>query len=178
MTKQHELLGVQKHANQHRLSRLTMEVHTDELRILATEVESYTDALIAALEQSQQQNKELIDERTESTNEMARIIQREIKLHRAAEKRIAELEAERHSTVINVDISAADAEKVAAEIREYNAREIRPLPVLSASPLAVKLPSLKQSESGDRYTRSDGVYNFKQDVIEAIRAAGLQVAGD
>lgn len=45
-----ELLGVQKHANQHRLSRLTMEVHTDELRIMASAVESYTDELIAALE--------------------------------------------------------------------------------------------------------------------------------
>lgn len=46
----HELLGAPKHANQHRLSRLTMEVHTDELRIMASAVESYTDELIAALE--------------------------------------------------------------------------------------------------------------------------------
>lgn len=45
-----ELLGVQKHANQHRLSRLTMEAHTDELRIMASAVECYTDELIAALE--------------------------------------------------------------------------------------------------------------------------------
>ncbi|ELK1314675.1 hypothetical protein QI814_003633 [Escherichia coli] len=48
--KRHELLGVPKHANQHRLSRLTMEVHTYELRIMASAVESYTDELIAALE--------------------------------------------------------------------------------------------------------------------------------
>ncbi|MBU4680425.1 hypothetical protein KC222_00155 [Cedecea davisae] len=131
-------------------------------------------ALIEALEQVQQQNKELIDERTESTNEMARIIQREIKLRRAAEKRIAELEAERHSTVINVDISAADAEKVAAEIREHNAREIKPLPVLSASPLAVKLPE-RFYPDGD--IEVPEVMNADE-VIEAIRAAGLQVAGD
>ncbi|EPT6987848.1 hypothetical protein C3O70_07780 [Cronobacter sakazakii] len=45
-----DLLGVQKHANQHRLSRLVMEVHSDELRIIAAAVESYTDELIAALE--------------------------------------------------------------------------------------------------------------------------------
>lgn len=51
------------------------------------------DCLIAALEQAQQQNRELIDERTASMNEMARIIQRESKLRREAEKRIAELEA-------------------------------------------------------------------------------------
>lgn len=48
--KHHELLGVPKHANQHRLSRLTMEAHTDELRIMASAVESYTDELISALE--------------------------------------------------------------------------------------------------------------------------------
>lgn len=50
MNNKHQLLGVPKHANQHRLSRLTMEVHSDELRIVASEVESYTDELIAALE--------------------------------------------------------------------------------------------------------------------------------
>ena len=54
-----ELLGVQKHANQHRLSRLTMEVHTDELRIMASAVESYTDELIAALEAAEKRIAEL-----------------------------------------------------------------------------------------------------------------------
>lgn len=48
--KHHELLGVPKHANQHLLSRLTMEVHSDELRIMASAVENYTDELISALE--------------------------------------------------------------------------------------------------------------------------------
>jgi hypothetical protein len=42
------LLSTDKHANQHRLSRLTMEVHSDELRIMASAVESYTDELIPA----------------------------------------------------------------------------------------------------------------------------------
>ncbi|TQQ90949.1 hypothetical protein EYS39_04495 [Cronobacter sakazakii] len=54
-----DLLGVQKHANQHRLSRLAMEVHNDELRIIAAAVESYTDELIAALEAAQKRNAEL-----------------------------------------------------------------------------------------------------------------------
>lgn len=53
------LLGVPKHANQHRLSRLTMEVHTDELRIMASAVESYTDELIAALEAAEKRIAEL-----------------------------------------------------------------------------------------------------------------------
>ena len=63
-------------------------------------------ALIAALEQSQQQNKEFIDERTASTLEMSRIIQREINLRRAAEnalldagKRIAELEVDQATDI-------------------------------------------------------------------------------
>ncbi|HHZ9098766.1 TPA: hypothetical protein ACWLZQ_000625 [Klebsiella pneumoniae] len=58
-SKHHELLGVPKHANQHRLSRLTMEVHTDELRIMASAVESYTDDLIAALEAAEKRIAEL-----------------------------------------------------------------------------------------------------------------------
>ncbi|EPV2481744.1 TPA: hypothetical protein U2L92_001484 [Enterobacter hormaechei] len=57
--KHHELLGVPKHANQHRLSRLTIEVHSDELRILASAVESYTDKLIAALEVAERRIAEL-----------------------------------------------------------------------------------------------------------------------
>lgn len=59
MNNKHQLLGVPKHANQHRLSRLTMEVHSDELRIVASEVESYTDELIAALEAAEKRNAEL-----------------------------------------------------------------------------------------------------------------------
>ncbi|MDA3133596.1 hypothetical protein [Atlantibacter subterraneus] len=55
----HELLGVPKHANQHRLSRLTMESHTDELRIMASAVENYTDELIAALEAAEKRIAEL-----------------------------------------------------------------------------------------------------------------------
>ncbi|MCG5130278.1 hypothetical protein L2X78_22225 [Enterobacter mori] len=51
------LLGVPKHANQHRLSRLTMEVHTDELRIMVSAVESYTNELIAALETAEKRNE-------------------------------------------------------------------------------------------------------------------------
>lgn len=59
MNNKHQLLGVPKHANQHRLSRLTMEVHSDELRIVASEVESYTDELIEALEAAEKRNAEL-----------------------------------------------------------------------------------------------------------------------
>lgn len=87
--KHHDLLGVPKHANQHRLSRLTMEAHTDELRIMASEVESYTDELIAALEAAAKQNAQDVQIK-------ARLCRESNNLHdrlREAEKRIAELEA-------------------------------------------------------------------------------------
>lgn len=54
-----ELLGAPKHANQHRLSRLMMEVPSGQLRILVAAVESYTDELIAALEAAEKRNAEL-----------------------------------------------------------------------------------------------------------------------
>lgn len=38
----------------------------------------------------------------------------------------------------------------------------------------VKLPDLRQSVSGDRYVWSDGVYNYSQDVKEALAAAGIK----
>lgn len=63
----HGLLGVRKHANQHRLSRLTMEVHTGELRIMASAVESYTDELIAALEAAEKRIAETNQRNAELT---------------------------------------------------------------------------------------------------------------
>ncbi|EAT4435713.1 ead/Ea22-like family protein [Salmonella enterica subsp. enterica serovar Abony] len=44
------LLGADKHANQHRLSRLIIEANNAELRAIAEAAEQYTDQLIAALE--------------------------------------------------------------------------------------------------------------------------------
>lgn len=104
----HELLGVPKHANQHRLSRLTMEAHTDELRNLATAVESYTDELIAALEAAEKRIAELENDgvrqqlaNAEHQLHMAELVKRNLRASRkaqfrkrkAAELRIAELEA-------------------------------------------------------------------------------------
>ncbi|WP_312358865.1 hypothetical protein [Mixta calida] len=47
---------------------------------------------------------------------------------------------------------------------------LRPVP-----PAPVKLPSLKQAISGERYVWSDGVCNYQQDVIEILKAAGVIV---
>lgn len=48
----------------------------------------------------------------------------------------------------------------------------------SRSEIAVDLPSLKQSETGDRYQWSDGVFHFKHDTADILRAAGITVKGD
>ncbi|MDK9638444.1 ead/Ea22-like family protein [Enterobacter hormaechei] len=102
------LLGVPKHANQHRLSRLTMEAHSDELRIVASAVESYNDELIAALEAAEKRIAELQNDEVrqrlanaEHQLHMAELAKHNLRASRkaqfrkrkAAEKRIAELEA-------------------------------------------------------------------------------------
>ncbi|MBX9031242.1 hypothetical protein HCH06_17930 [Enterobacter ludwigii] len=92
----HGLLGVPKHANQHRLSRLTMEVHTDELRIMASEVESYTDELIAALEDA---GKRIADSKTAQQTALIYTAEVENQLEDAL-ARIAELEAKLANPVV------------------------------------------------------------------------------
>ncbi|EMC4266703.1 hypothetical protein VEL43_003047 [Cronobacter sakazakii] len=90
-----DLLGVQKHANQHRLSRLVMEVHNDELRIIAAAVESYTDELIAALEAKDAQIAELLEKQRLIDICQGQGLEHRIAAERraeAAEKRVAELE--------------------------------------------------------------------------------------
>ncbi|AXC85099.1 hypothetical protein DOE57_07150 [Salmonella enterica subsp. salamae serovar 56:b:[1,5]] len=76
------LLGADKHANQHRLSRLIIEANSAELRAIAESVEQYTDQLIAALADSEKRTAEL-DQRL---IEYAGIATREA-------HRVAELEA-------------------------------------------------------------------------------------
>lgn len=97
------LLGPDKHANQHRLSRLIIEANSAELRDIAEAVEQYTDQLIAALADSEKHIAEL-----ESKNGYLRTIaheQNELAIRASLDsnnatvemgrlhKRIAELEA-------------------------------------------------------------------------------------
>lgn len=106
-SKHHELLGVPKHANQHRLSRLTMEVHTDELRMMASEVENFTDELIAALEAAETRLNKILtpnmllpvigDMDADNLRHVIKTVSENYALlhakWEAAEKRISELEA-------------------------------------------------------------------------------------
>lgn len=48
----------------------------------------------------------------------------------------------------------------------------------SREAVEVELPSLKQIDSGERYVWSDGVFNFKEDVIESLIATGIKVKGE
>lgn len=97
------LLGPDKHANQHKLSRLIIEANNAELRAIAEAVEQYTDQLIAALEAEEKRIAEL-----ESKNGYLRTIaheQNELAIRASLDsnnatvemgrlhKRIAELEA-------------------------------------------------------------------------------------
>ncbi|MDX7275599.1 hypothetical protein SJ322_25515, partial [Serratia marcescens] len=92
----------------------------------------------------------------------------------AKDKRIAELESIR-----------ADASQVFKEIgnelgcnpdNESIMMAIDELKKRLATP--VRLPDTRQSVSGDRYQWSDGVFNYKQDAIAMLRAAGFTVEGD
>lgn len=104
------LLGADKHANQHRLSRLIIEANSAELRDIAEAVEQYTDQLIAALADSEKHIAEL-----ESKNGYLRTIaheQNELAIRASLDsnnatvemgrlhKRIAELEAKLANPVL------------------------------------------------------------------------------
>ncbi|CAH5071996.1 hypothetical protein AI2630V1_1717 [Klebsiella pneumoniae] len=109
MTDITELTSVQKNANIHRLSRLIAYASNDELHQLAVEVEQYTDQLIEALEKAQQLIDELENDEVrqrlanaEHQLNMAELAKNNLRAsrkaqfrkRRAAEKRIAELEAQ------------------------------------------------------------------------------------
>lgn len=66
--------------------------------------------------------------------------------------------------LMNLDDVVAKAKE-----RTYTAP---PVPALKQ----IELPDLRQMVSGERYVWGDGVFNYKQDVINAIRAAGYEVA--
>ena len=81
--------------------------------------------------------------------------------------RIAELEGQLQS--------GFTPEALAQEERAENAEQrVAELEAKMATP--VRLPDTRQSVSGDRYQWSDGVFNYKQDAIAMLRAAGFTVS--
>ena len=82
---------------------------------------------------------------------------------------LAELEAK--------DKRIAELEERLKLVREQRDNELRTNAELEkrlATP--VRLPDTRQSVSGDRYQWSDGVFNYKQDAIAVLRAAGFSVS--
>ena len=112
------------------------------------------------MKMTNEERQALIDESRSEITRMKRILETgsvAIGWARAYEKEIL-----RHEIVL----SALTAEPVEG-VNELFTR--------AAPPAPVKLPSLKQTISGERYTWSDGVYNYQQDVIGILKAAGVVV---
>ncbi|EAA6224098.1 TPA_asm: ead/Ea22-like family protein [Salmonella enterica subsp. salamae serovar 58:d:z6] len=93
------LLGADKHANQHRLSRLIIEANSAELRAIAESVEQYTDQLIAALADSEKRIAELEHYKSREERVTKLVLDNSTswdalyKKLEAAERRITELES-------------------------------------------------------------------------------------
>ncbi|AMO81528.1 hypothetical protein [Obesumbacterium proteus] len=85
-----------------------------------------------------------------------------------------QFEAECRNGLINGGLAKHENGKYASELTDAVWRGWQ----ASREAVEVELPSLKQIDSGERYVWSDGVFNFKEDVIKAIRAAGIKVKGE
>lgn len=84
-----------------------------------------------------------------------------------------QFEAECRNGLINGGLAKHENGKYASELTDAVWRGWQ----ASRKAVEVELPSLKQIDSGERYVWSDGVFNFKEDAIKAIRAAGIKVKG-
>lgn len=122
------LLGADKHANQHRLSRLIIEANSAELRAIAEAVEQYTDQLIAALADSEKRIAELEHYKSREERVTKLVLDNSTswdalyKKLEAAEKRTAELERANaaHDDHINQQQDRIDVlEKRNAELGKY-----------------------------------------------------------
>ncbi|HHA1519733.1 TPA: hypothetical protein ACOEAX_004283 [Enterobacter bugandensis] len=155
--KHHDLLGVPKHANQHRLSRLTMEVHTDELRIMASAVESYTDELIAALEAAEKQSAERLE---------------------ALDNRISELNTMRYRIKTlsgTVDIVDGQRDRWMARCKEAQAKlETADKRIAELEAREVKLPERYEVEMCPTPS-PDGEWYSREDVLAALAKAGVRI---
>jgi len=113
---------------------------------------------------------------------------------RQYQKRVAELEAQLAELAEQEPVAYTDAEELetmrnatfAEMFTPHDAHKLDPqwIPLYTRAvppeTLTVTLPSLKQTESGERYVWSDGVFNYQRDVVAALTAAGikLQIEGE
>lgn len=144
------LLGADKHANQHRLSRLIIEANSAELRAIAEAVEQYTDQLIAALEAEEKHIAEL-----ESKNSNLQTIAHEQN----------ELAIKANLDSIN---DAVEMDSLQKRIAELEAREVT-LPAEKFCP---------SEYAGSQYWEETEVWNKAISACAvAVRAAGIKVKG-
>lgn len=142
------LLGADKHANQHRLSRLIIEANSAELRAIAEAVEQYTDQLIAALEAEEKHIAEL-----ESKNSNLQTIAHEQN----------ELAIKANLDSIN---DAVEMDRLHKRIAELEAREVT-LPAEKFCP---------SEYAGSQYWEETEVWNKAISACAvAVRAAGIKV---
>lgn len=145
------LLGADKHANQHRLSRLIIEANSAELRAIAEAVEQYTDQLIAALEAEEKHIAEL-----ESKNSNLQTIAHEQN----------ELAIKANLDSIN---DAVEMDGLHKRIAELEAREVT-LPAEKFCP---------SEYAGSQYWEETEVWNKAISACAvAVRAAGIVVKGE
>lgn len=144
------LLGADKHANQHRLSRLIIEANSAELRAIAEAVEQYTDQLIAALEAEEKHIAEL-----ESKNSNLQTIAHDQN----------ELAIKANLDSIN---DAVEMDSLQKRIAELEAREVT-LPAEKFCP---------SEYAGSQYWEETEVWNKAISACAvAVRAAGIKVKG-
>lgn len=145
------LLGADKHANQHRLSRLIIEANSAELRAIAEAVEQYTDQLIAALEAEEKHIAEL-----ESKNSNLQTIAHDQN----------ELAIKANLDSIN---DAVEMDSLQKRIAELEAREVT-LPAEKFCP---------SEYAGSQYWEETEVWNKAISACAvAVRAAGIKVKGE
>lgn len=146
------LLGADKHANQHRLSRLIIEANSAELRDIAEAVEQYTDQLIAVLADSEKHIAEL-----ESKNGYLQTI--------AHEQNELAIRASLDSNNATVEMG-----RLHKRIAELEAREVTLPQRLS--------PEGYHIDEAYMVDDAEGEYFDRDAVIEAISAAGIKVKGE
>ncbi|EAO9706839.1 TPA: ead/Ea22-like family protein [Salmonella enterica] len=159
------LLGADKHANQHRLSRLIIEANSAELRAIAEAVEQYTDQIIAALADSEKRIAELEHYKSREERVTKLVLDNSTswdalyKKLEAAEKRTAELD---QRLIEYAGIATREAHRVA----ELEARKVN-LSKLSVGEV--------MHMSGFSRDYADGWCAGNDNAIHEIRTAGIKV---
>ena len=143
-------------------------------------IASQPQNVLALIEELEAKDKQI----AQDVQIKARLCRESNSLHdrlRDAEKRIAELEQFKVAFTEWLDKTEwVQTDKRFDVVKPWGKHraDVLKLYIEHLEARTVKLPSLKQSESGERYVWSDGVHNFKEDVIKVLCIAGVAVEGE